>query len=79
MFERASKKLGLDHAVLSSFDINEDPNKLKLKPKGKEIDALLRNGAYGFFKDDDDSASRDFKEADIEKVILVETTDNCNF
>jgi hypothetical protein len=67
MFERASRKLGLDHAVLASMTDTNETN-FKMKPKAKEIDALLRHGAYGFFKDDEDDASRTFKEADIEKV-----------
>jgi SNF2 family DNA or RNA helicase len=75
MFERASKKLGLDHAVLSQFDSSseKDTDSAKVKPKGPEIDALLRNGAYGLFKDEDDDASRSFKEADIDKILESNT------
>lgn len=72
MFERASKKLGLDHAVLTQIDssLEKETDTPKVKPKGTEIDALLRNGAYGLFKDEDDDASRSFKEADIDQVSL---------
>lgn len=72
MFERASKKLGLDHAVLSQIDSSteKETDTPKLKPKGSEIDALLRNGAYGLFKDEEDDASRSFREADIDKVFF---------
>lgn len=72
MFERASKKLGLDHAVLARVDGDEDVS-LAFKPKAMEIDALLRNGAYGIFKDEEDDESRKFREADIEKILESNT------
>lgn len=76
MFEKASKKLGLDHAVLTQFDTSgteAGEGVSKVKPKGSEIDALLRNGAYGLFREEDDDASRTFKEADIERILESNT------
>lgn len=75
MFDRASKKLGLDRAILNSSSLRESGNgaaevanaQQKSGPSGREVDALLRNGAYGLFNDDDDE-SRSFCEADIDKV-----------
>ena len=53
MFEMASKKLGLDHAVLSNLDKNsefEPGKKVGGKAMEKEIDSLLKYGAYDLFR-----------------------------
>ena len=49
----ASKKLGLDHAVLSNLDKNsefEAGKKVGGKTMAKEIDSLLKYGAYDLFR-----------------------------
>ncbi|KAL7719584.1 Chromodomain helicase DNA binding protein [Entamoeba marina] len=58
MFERASLKLGLDQAILSN--IGED-NKEKEKLSKEDIDALLKYGAYGVLKEDDNTATKTSK------------------
>ena len=63
MFERASKKLGLDHVVLEGGDMN--PNQ-HMKPD--EIENILRNGAYGIFQDDNSEADN-FVSADIDQIL----------
>ena len=79
MFDRASKKLGLDHAILNTSGLREPSGLESVKgnqPSGKEVDTLLRNGAYGIFNDDDED-SRTFCEADIDKVTFI--SNNSNF
>lgn len=69
MFERASRKLGLDQAILLTNtgtyrgpddDRPEEPNKLR----ADEIEMLLRKGMIGFLNTDNDSdeAQRQFGE-----------------
>ncbi|GAB1219103.1 hypothetical protein ENUP19_0013G0034 [Entamoeba nuttalli] len=67
MFERASMKLGLDQAVLANITTSSDP-KDKQQPSKELIESLLRNGAYGAFKDDEESSSK-FCEEDIEQIL----------
>ena len=61
MFERASRKLGLDQAVLSGIE-----NKKEGKLSGKEIASLLRHGAYGALTEGD---SAKFDEEDIDEIL----------
>ena len=66
MFDRASIKLGLDHAVLESS--KDSGNNLF------DIEKLLRLGAYYAFEEDDDNkAAETFGEEDIEAVISRST------
>uniref|UniRef100_A0A0K0DZP4 ARID domain-containing protein n=1 Tax=Strongyloides stercoralis TaxID=6248 RepID=A0A0K0DZP4_STRER len=53
MFDRASMKLGLDKAVLQSMSTKENPNQLSKK----DIEELLKKGAYGALMDDDTEGS----------------------
>ena len=57
MFDRAGLKLGLDKAVLQSM--NTDQGKNKSDGPGplskKEIEDLLKKGAYGALMDDDNA------------------------
>ena len=66
MFHKASMKLGLDKAVLAharneqeagdeQANSLDDSNKLNLQ--AKEIDELLKRGAYDIFRDDDTEAT----------------------
>ncbi|OHT11469.1 F/Y-rich N-terminus family protein [Tritrichomonas foetus] len=66
MFDRASIKLGLDHAVLETA--KDTGNSLF------EIEKLLRLGAYYAFEEEDDNKAADtFGEEDIESVISRST------
>ncbi|KAH0793578.1 SNF2 family N-terminal domain containing protein [Histomonas meleagridis] len=67
MFERASKKLGLDHVVLDGGDFREKPM------KAAEIEKMLREGAYGIFNDDDTELDN-FCSADIEQILTKRAT-----
>ncbi|ELP87418.1 chromodomain helicase hrp1, putative [Entamoeba invadens IP1] len=67
MFERASKKLGLDQAVLANVTSSND-SKEKTQLSKAEIESLLKYGAYGVFKDDEESSSK-FCEEDIEQIL----------
>lgn len=92
MFERASKKLSLDQAVLTSManeqaaagaagseDADGAGSSLSglsggqtAAEKAKEIEELLRLGAYGVLSEDD-SAARQFCEADIDQILNTRT------
>lgn len=75
MFHRASLKLGLDKAVLTHMR-QENENAANSKPKSKsskiqdskEIDELLKKGAYDVFRDDD-TAAEQFCAADIDQIL----------
>jgi hypothetical protein len=76
MFHSASMKLGLERAVLSQQrDQGEDGEEGKPKPKSdreaqaKEIDELLKKGAYDVFRDDDDKEAEKFMETDIDQLL----------
>ncbi len=75
MFARASRKLGLEQAVLGRAGGRGAPTK-------EEVETLLRHGAYGPLVDeeDEDAAARTFMESDIDqllargsRVVTVET------
>ncbi len=67
MFDRASKKLGLEQAVLGTFDKGDDG-----KPTAKEMEQLLKKGAYALLEDDDETAN-DFVTDDIESILKKRT------
>ncbi len=67
MFDRASKKLGLEQAVLGTFDKGDDG-----KPTAKEMEQLLKKGAYALLDEDDDNAN-DFVADDIENILKKRT------
>jgi len=84
MFERASKKLGLDHALLNQLDQSDTKldkssggisgdQPARAKPKSSDVDALLRNGAYGLFSEENDEASRKFCESNIDQILEART------
>jgi chromodomain-helicase-DNA-binding protein 7 len=74
MFDRASLKLGLDKAVLQSMNTNLNAT----RPDGsvlpsnalskKEIEDLLKKGAYGALMDDDNAGDK-FCEEDIDSIL----------
>jgi hypothetical protein len=76
MFHSASMKLGLERAVLSQQrDQGEDGESGKIKTKSdkeaqaKEIDTLLKKGAYDVFRDEDDTEAQKFMETDIDQLL----------
>ena len=81
MFHQASMKLGLDRAVLAharneqdeeqagkTNKPNQDPGKFNMK----EIDELLKRGAYDVFREDD-TDQNEFVEADIDAIMQRRT------
>ena len=77
MFDRASLKLGLDRAVLqsmsgSSSSKDSSGNPLSSMSK-KEVEDLLKKGAYGAIMDDDDAAEK-FCEEDIDQILSKRAT-----
>ncbi|KAI9278311.1 SNF2 family N-terminal domain-containing protein [Phascolomyces articulosus] len=75
MFDRAGIKLGLDKAVMqrsgpTSSDDNGSSGKSELTKK--EIEDLLKKGAYGAMLDDE--ASTQFCEEDIDQILERRTT-----
>ncbi|KAE9112912.1 Chromodomain-helicase-DNA-binding protein 6 [Phytophthora fragariae] len=74
MFHKASLKLGLDKAVLTHMRReNEEEggkkrNKSAKAQESKEIDELLKRGAYDVFRDDD-TAGEQFCELDIDQIL----------
>ena len=72
MFHQASLKLGLDRAVLAHAR-NENENMIdagdgKLILDVREIDNLLKRGAYDVFKEDD-TEQNEFIESDIDAIL----------
>ncbi|CAM9614103.1 unnamed protein product, partial [Chrysoparadoxa australica] len=71
MFKRAGEKLGLGHAVNSCLE-GQDRGDGSSKDKKKEVDQLLRKGAYHVFGSEDgdeDSAGQRFLEADVDTIL----------
>jgi superfamily II DNA or RNA helicase len=67
MFDRASRKLGLEQAVLGTAAFNEAAEQME-KPSAEQLVELLKRGAYALMEDDD-KASRQFAERDIETIL----------
>ncbi|XP_077049335.1 chromodomain-helicase-DNA-binding protein 8-like, partial [Agelaius phoeniceus] len=73
MFDKASLKLGLDKAVLQSMSGREGSIAGIQQFSKKEIEDLLRKGAYAAIMDEDDEGAK-FCEEDIEQILLRRTT-----
>jgi len=72
MFERSSKKLGLDQAVLHDMGAPKDTaslEKTKSTLDKKEIDDLLKFGAYDLFREESKEKERQFVESDIDQIL----------
>jgi len=75
MFHSASMKLGLDRAVLAHQRQNEQglsrhkKSERDKESQAKEIDELLKKGAYDVFRDDDDTDAKTFMETDIDQLL----------
>jgi len=68
MFDRASKKLGLEQAVLGSYQKDEEDG----KPTNKELEMLLKKGAYALMEDDDNN-DEEFVKDDIDSILAKRT------
>ncbi|KAM4808492.1 chromodomain-helicase-DNA-binding protein 8 [Rhinophrynus dorsalis] len=74
MFDKASLKLGLDKAVLQSMSGRDNQLSGPIQQfTKKEIEDLLRKGAYAAIMDEDDEGSK-FCEEDIDQILLRRTT-----
>uniref|UniRef100_A0A8C7WK60 Chromodomain helicase DNA binding protein 7 n=1 Tax=Oncorhynchus mykiss TaxID=8022 RepID=A0A8C7WK60_ONCMY len=72
MFDKASLKLGLDKAVLQSMSGRENAANGVPQLSKKEVEDLLRKGAYGALMDEEDEGSK-FCEEDIDQILLRRT------
>lgn len=70
MFHRASLKLGLDRAVLAHARSEQEGYESSKNPTTKEIDELLKRGAYDVFREDD-TEQNEFVEADIDSIMQL--------
>uniref|UniRef100_A0A0N5A2F6 ARID domain-containing protein n=1 Tax=Parastrongyloides trichosuri TaxID=131310 RepID=A0A0N5A2F6_PARTI len=75
MFDRASMKLGLDKAVLQSMSTKENPNQLSKK----DIEELLKKGAYGALMDDDTEGKKRTQTITHESVTQGSTFSKATF
>lgn len=69
MFERASRKLGLEQAILGTFEKDDEDD----KPTQQEMEQLLKKGAYALLDDDNDEIIREFCADDIESILAKRT------
>lgn len=69
MFDRASKKLGLEQAVLGTFGQDDDDD----KPTNKEMEQLLKRGAYALIEDENDEITKAFCADDIDSILAKRT------
>ncbi|XP_036375411.1 chromodomain-helicase-DNA-binding protein 7-like [Megalops cyprinoides] len=72
MFDKASLKLGLDKAVLQSMSGRENAANGVQQLSKKEIEDLLRKGAYGALMEAEDEGSK-FCEEDIDQILQRRT------
>ncbi|CAH2294634.1 chromodomain-helicase-DNA-binding 8 isoform X1 [Pelobates cultripes] len=74
MFDKASLKLGLDKAVLQSMSGRDNHMSGPIQQfTKKEIEDLLRKGAYAAIMDEDDEGSK-FCEEDIDQILQRRAT-----
>ena len=69
MFDRASRKLGLEQAVLGTFGQENEED----KPSQKEMEQLLKKGAYALLEDESDEIVNQFCADDIENILAKRT------
>lgn len=75
MFDKASLKLGLDKAVLQSMNTSQggkDYGSSSKQLSKKEIEDLLKKGAYGALMEDDNAGDK-FCEEDIDQILQRRT------
>ncbi|KAK3733995.1 hypothetical protein QZH41_009861 [Actinostola sp. cb2023] len=68
MFDRASLKLGLDKAVLQSMNMKDNAGSNGSMSK-REVEDLLKRGAYGAIMDEDSDDGAKFCEEDIDQIL----------
>ena len=73
MFQRASKKLGMEQAIFSKgafndISVSQTGNLADIKEDPKEIENLLKYGAYAFLNEENDR-NHEIENLDIEKLI----------
>ncbi|PSN41757.1 hypothetical protein C0J52_08864 [Blattella germanica] len=68
MFDKASLKLGLDKALLQSMNTSQGKDHNNKQLSKKEIEDLLKKGAYGAIMEED-SAGDKFCEEDIDQIL----------
>ena len=73
MFDRASLKLGLDKAILQSMRNEERLINQSNQLGKKEIEDLLKKGAYGAIMEEDNAGDK-FCEEDIDKILQQRAT-----
>ncbi|VDM56340.1 unnamed protein product [Angiostrongylus costaricensis] len=71
MFDKASLKLGLDKAVLQSTTALKESSTSLSK---KDVEELLKKGAYGSIMDENVDEGSKFSEEDIETILQRRTT-----
>uniref|UniRef100_A0A1I7WFW8 Helicase C-terminal domain-containing protein n=1 Tax=Heterorhabditis bacteriophora TaxID=37862 RepID=A0A1I7WFW8_HETBA len=71
MFDKASLKLGLDKAVLQSTTALKESSTALSK---KDVEELLKKGAYGSIMDENVEEGSKFSEEDIETILQRRTT-----
>jgi SNF2 family DNA or RNA helicase len=74
MFDKASKKLGLDRAVLTNVGHGAKVATSQTKEEVKKVDELLRVGAYDLFSKEAEEAAQKFCEEDIDSILQRRTT-----
>uniref|UniRef100_A0A336LW14 CSON006412 protein n=1 Tax=Culicoides sonorensis TaxID=179676 RepID=A0A336LW14_CULSO len=72
MFDKASLKLGLDKAILQSMNTQGKDGTNNKQLSKKEIEDLLKKGAYGAVMDDDNAGDK-FCEEDIDSILQRRT------
>ncbi|KAJ8729483.1 hypothetical protein PYW08_001064 [Mythimna loreyi] len=72
MFDKASLKLGLDKAILQSMNTTQGKEAGVKQLSKKEIEDLLKKGAYGAVMDEDNAGDK-FCEEDIEMILARRT------
>lgn len=72
MFDRASLKLGLDKAVLQNMNNKDNSASGQQAMSKKEVEELLKKGAYGAVMENDEDANN-FCEEDIDQILQRRT------
>ncbi|KAJ1444677.1 hypothetical protein M885DRAFT_474220, partial [Pelagophyceae sp. CCMP2097] len=72
MLARASRKLGLERAIMSPGAAGDAG--VPQGPSASELEALLRHGAYALADDANDATFSEFRDADIEKILAERST-----
>ena len=75
MFQRASKKLGMEQAIFAKGAFNHEKvssggNIGQLKNDQKEVEDLLKYGAYAFLNEDN-GKQKEIQDLDIDKIIQM--------